>query len=267
MLQDPKKARTAQTQKWSENCQGGQVQWRITPVLEKILPLARSRSPDPYRLMGRKGARRQAGSLMQLLRQLAAERVIALDEVTASAAPHGVAGFTVLDLPAFRRYAYEPPRWRFSKWRGPLGGLSQSQSRVLNLRSTHLHRKLQLITRICIGWCAWRARRSAHDDPCPLSRCPLWPSQRPALPGVQATCAGRLYGPFIARYRRRDREELRCREKQRSGVVRAHTAQLPPRPTACSWLPTRIARERNQAARRLARTTPAAALAPDGWGP
>ncbi len=50
--------------------------------------------------------RPQAGSLMQLLRDLAAEGVIAL--AGDAAAPHGVGGFEVLDREAFQRCARLP---------------------------------------------------------------------------------------------------------------------------------------------------------------
>ncbi len=51
---------------------------------------------------------RQAGSLIQLLRDLAAEGLIALAPDEARVAPHGVGGFEVLDTGAFQRCARHP---------------------------------------------------------------------------------------------------------------------------------------------------------------
>jgi hypothetical protein len=61
-------------------------------------------------LLMRRAAGGQAGSLMQLLRDLAAEGVIALAGDAGGAAPHGVGGFEVLDREAFQRCARRP-RW------------------------------------------------------------------------------------------------------------------------------------------------------------
>mmetsp|Transcript_80136 Transcript_80136/g.214605 ORF Transcript_80136/g.214605 Transcript_80136/m.214605 type:complete len:202 (-) Transcript_80136:1301-1906(-) len=66
--QDPRKARTAQAQKWSGTCEGG-----------------------------------QAGSLVQFLQDMYAEGVIKLALDESGIAPHGVSKFEVLDLVAFRK--------------------------------------------------------------------------------------------------------------------------------------------------------------------
>ena len=54
-------------------------------------------------MLNQSGGGRQAGSLVQLLRDLAAEGVISLAGDAAGVAPHGVGGFEVLDREAFQR--------------------------------------------------------------------------------------------------------------------------------------------------------------------
>ncbi len=70
-----------------------------------------TRSATVAALLMRRAAGGQAGSLMQLLRDLAAEGVIALAGDAGGAAPHGVGGFEVLDRQAFQRCPRRPPWW------------------------------------------------------------------------------------------------------------------------------------------------------------
>jgi hypothetical protein len=67
-------------------------------------------------LLMRPAAGDQAGSLLQLLRDLAAEGLISLAGDAGGVAPHGVGGFEVLDREAFQRCARHPRRVKLRGW-------------------------------------------------------------------------------------------------------------------------------------------------------